>query len=168
MRKAAAIVMLSVLTGSIGAAQTDSFAPLRFLLGQWRAIDTQPGETGAFAFTLAVQDHVVIRTNEANYAATAGRAASRHDDLLVIYAENSSVKADYFDNEGHIIRYTVEPLGDRAVAFVSAPDPRQPRYRLIYRGGANDTLVGTFEIAPSESPDAFKLYLSWKATHAQP
>src|SRR5437764_11298026 len=100
MRNAAGFVVLCVMTASIATAQTDSFAPLGFLLGEWRAIDTPAGETGAFAFTPAVQDRVIVRTNEANYAATAGRPASRHDDLLVIYSENGSLKADYFDNEG--------------------------------------------------------------------
>jgi hypothetical protein len=154
-------LLLLAATTSI-RAQGDSIATLRFLIGDWQAIDTAPGETGSFTFKLAVQDHVVVRTNEAVYAATAERPASRHDDLLIIYGENGSLKADYFDNEGHVIRYALQPKA-QAVVFVSDPSPREPRYRLTYSMSPDGVLLGSFELAPPGSPDAFKPYLSWKA-----
>ena len=162
MRRRLAFSLLIALQAPV-VAQPDPFAALRFLLGDWRAVDTPPGEAGAFAFRLAVQDHVVIRTNEADYAATAERPASRHEDLLVIFSENGSLEAQYFDSEGHVIRYAVEARGPQIVTFVSDPSPREPRYRLTYRGEADGVLVGSFDIAPPGSPDAFKPYLSWKA-----
>ena len=148
---------------TICSAQTDPFAELRFLLGDWQAIDTPAGESGAFTFKLAVQDRVLIRTNEANYTATADRPASRHDDLLVIYVENGLLRGDYFDSEGHVIRYAVQPRAQNGVAFVSDPNPREPRYRLTYAAGADGVLAGSFEVAPPSSPEEFKPYLSWKA-----
>ena len=163
MRRALAYALLLAAAQVAVRAEPDPFAGLRFLLGEWRAVDTPAGETGAFAFTLAVQDRVIVRTNEAVYAATAGRPASRHDDLLVIYSENGSVKAEYFDSEGHVIRYAVEARTPGVVAFVSAPDPREPRYRLTYRSAASGRLDGSFEVAPPGSPDAFKPYLAWTA-----
>jgi len=89
--------------------------------------------------------------------------APRHDDLLVIYRENGSLKADYFDSEGHVIRYAVSAPEEHVVVFVSDPIPREPRYRLTYRAGANGALVGSFEIAAPDSPGTFKPYLSWTA-----
>jgi hypothetical protein len=163
MRRGLACALLVAVAHSGVRAEADAFAALRFLLGEWRAVETPGGETGAFAFTLGVQDHVIVRTNEAQYAATADRPASRHDDLLVIYSENASLKAEYFDSEGHVIRYAVATPGPNVVTFVSDQSSREPRYRLTYRGEANGTLVGSFEIAPPGSPDAFKPYLSWKA-----
>jgi hypothetical protein len=156
-------VLVVLLARAVGWAETDAFAKLRFLIGDWRAIDTVPGESGAFAFKLAVQDHVIVRTNEATYAATSERPAQRHDDLLIIYAENGSLKADYFDNEGHVIRYVVEAPGQNTVVFVSNPGPREPRYRLTYKAGPDDALTGSFEVAPPGSHDGFKPYLSWRA-----
>jgi len=140
----------------------DALAGLQFLVGDWVAVDTPAGESGSFAFKPAVQGRVIVRTNEANYAATADRPASRHDDLLVIYSENGAVKADYFDSEGHVIRYAVTADANGAT-FVSAPDTREPRYRLSYRRDSSDALLGTFEVAAPGSPDAFKPYLTWKA-----
>ena len=157
----------SLVVASV-SAQTDPFAPVRFLLGEWTAIDTPAGETGAFAFRLAVQDRVIVRTNEANYAATADRPASRHEDLLIVYSENGSLKADYFDNEGHVIRYSVATGAANTAVFTSEPNPREPRYRLTYRVGADGILNGSFEVAAPGTPEAFKPYLSWKARKVQP
>jgi hypothetical protein len=161
MRRWVAFILAAALHAPI-AAQQDPFAPLQFLLGDWVAVDTPAGESGSFTFKPGVMGHVIVRTNEANYAATADRAASRHEDLLVVYSEDGALKADYFDSEGHVIRYGVTADTDRAT-FVSAADPRGPRYRLTYRRDAGGVLLGTFEVAAPGSPDAFKPYLSWKA-----
>jgi hypothetical protein len=164
MRCCFAFALLFALVQSDVRAQSDPFAGLHFLLGEWRAVDTPPGEAGAFTFKLEVQNHVIVRSNEATYAATAHRPASRHDDLLIVYSESGSLKADYFDSEGHVIRYAVTAPEDHVVVFVSNPIPHEPRYRLTYRAGANGALLGSFEIAPPDSPGTFKPYLSWKAT----
>lgn len=156
-------VVLAVLVGPAAPAQSDPFARLQFLIGDWVAVESPPGESGAFAFKLGVQNHVIVRTNEANYAATAERPASRHEDLLVIYSENGAVMADYFDSEGHVIRYAVAADASNVATFTSSPGAREPRYRLTYRAEANGVLTGTFEIAAPGSPDVFKPYLSWKA-----
>ena len=163
VRRIVLAALLIVLVAHATRAQTDPLSPLRFLIGDWVAIDMPPGETGSFTFKPAADGHVIVRNNEANYAATAERAASRHDDLLVIYSENGSLKADYFDSEGHVIRYGVVSRMPNAVVLVSDPNPREPRYRLTYTTGAAGVLLGSFEIAAPGSPDAFKPYLSWKA-----
>ena len=142
-------------------------ASLRFLLGDWEATGTPAGETGGFTFSLGVQNRVMTRTNYATYDARNGRMASRHDDLMVIYAEGGQLKADYFDSEQHVIRYLVEPRGDHDVAFVSDSKPSDPRYRLSYTSRDNGTLAGRFEIAAPGMPDAFKPYLSWTARKRQ-
>jgi len=160
------ILLLAVFIASapfLVRAPEDPLAPLRFLAGDWIAIDTPAGETGSFTFKLAVQDRVLVRSNEANYTATPERAASRHEDLLLIYSENGSLKADYFDSEGHVIRYAVQPRQPNAVVFLSDPGPREPRYRLTYTVASDGVLIGSFEIAPPGSPESFKPYLSWKA-----
>lgn len=163
MRRILAVALLIGLAHAVVRADTGALSSLAFLIGDWQAVDTPPGESGAFTFTLAVQDHVMVRTNEATYAATADRPASRHDDLLVIYGERGSLKADYFDNEGHVIRYAVRPAAANVVVFTSDPSPDEPRYRLTYSAAADGVLLGSFEIASPSAPDTFKPYLSWKA-----
>jgi len=165
MRRTATAAAVLLLAASFArAAGTDLLSPLHFLLGEWIAVNTPAGESGSFSFRLEVQNHVIVRRNEARYDATPERAASRHDDLLVIYNEGGSLKADYFDSEGHVIRYAVQPRSaDGGVVLVSTPAPGEPRYRLTYTRGADGILVGSFEIAAPGSPEAFKPYLSWKA-----
>ncbi|PYR07189.1 MAG: hypothetical protein DMF99_23870 [Acidobacteria bacterium] len=160
MKALAAIVMVVVLTAPLGA---DDLAQLKFLIGRWQAIDTAAGESGSFTFELAVQDHVMLRRNEAIYEATNRRPSSRHDDLMAIYSEGGSLKADYFDNEGHVIRYSVQPRGGNRVVFLSDAKTSEPRYRLSYSIGADGALTGTFEVAAPGSGDAFNPYLSWRA-----
>jgi hypothetical protein len=80
---------------------------------------------------------------------------------MTIYAENGLIKADYFDNEDHIIRYTAQIRGAKDVVFVSDAKAAEPRYRLSYSMGADGQLKGQFEIAPPGAPDAFKSYLAW-------
>jgi hypothetical protein len=158
-----AFVAAALLVTSAALAQPPTeLAPLQFLVGEWRAIDTPPGERGAFAFRFDVQQHVMVRTNEAIYDATASHPASRHDDLMIVFVEGGAVKADYFDNEGHVIRYTAQSAASRVV-FTSDPDPKGPRYRLSYVLAPDGILNGTFEIAMPDAPQTFKAYLSWKA-----
>ena len=158
------LAALLIIAGSAAMiAQPDPLAALRFVIGEWQAIDTPPGESGSFTFTLAAGGHAIVRTNQADYAATPEHPASRHEDLLVIYSETGSLKADYFDSEGHVIRYGVTMRAPNVVVLVSAPNLREPRYRLTYTAGAGGVLLGSFETAPPGSPDAFRPYLSWKA-----
>ena len=147
----------------LGAQPRADLAALSFLLGDWDAVGLPPGESGAFNFTLAVQDRIIVRTNFAKYPARDGRPATRHDDLMVIFVEGDRLKADYFDSEQRVIHYVVEPRGPREVVFVSEPKASDPRYRLSYTMGADGLLKGTFEIAASGSPDDFKPSLSWSA-----
>ncbi len=160
--RAAIVAALLVAAPAASAQPADPLSALDFLVGRWRAVETPPGERGAVRFSFDVQRHVLVRTNEAVYDATPAHPASRHDDLMVVYVESGAIKADYFDSEGHVIRYVAQARPDRVV-FVSDPDPKGPRYRLTYELGADRVLKGSFEIAMPNAPDAFAPYLSWKA-----
>ena len=83
----------------------------------------------------------MVRTNYSNTPATGGTPASRHDDLMVVYVEAGVVKADYFDSEGHVIRYVVDGRPGEAV-FVSETKAAEPRYRLTYTQASPSTLTG--------------------------
>src|SRR5882672_4957712 len=100
------LLLIGAQTAGVPPASVPAaLAPVQFLLGDWDAIDTAPGETGGFAFVTGVQGRVIVRTNTAHYAATDRRPESRHDVLMIIYADGTALKADYFDSEGHVIRY---------------------------------------------------------------
>jgi hypothetical protein len=137
--------------------------PFAFLLGDWTAVPSAAGETGGFSFTSDVQGHVIRRTNYADYPGAQGRPASRHDDLLVMAVDNDVVRADYYDSEGHIIRYVVTSPGAGQALFESEARPNEPRYRLRYTLGADGMLSGQFDVAAPDKPTVFNRYLAWTA-----
>lgn len=145
MRK---LLLLATLFLRVVFAAED-WGPAQFLIGAWTGEGGgQPGGgSGSFSFTPDFQGKVLIRKSFAEYPGRNGRPASRHDDLTILYREASRLHAIYFDNEGHVIRYSVEaaPLG--GVVFTAEGPPTQARYRLSYMPTGKDRLKLRFEVA---------------------
>jgi hypothetical protein len=139
---------------------------LTFLLGTWGPSGADPSgaAAGTATFARSLQGRVIVRTSFAEYPASAARPASRHEDLMVIFqAGADAIRADYYDNEGHVIRYTVTVPGAGEASFVSDTVAGAPRYRLSYRLAPDGILRGMFAIAPPDRPEAFAPYLSWES-----
>jgi hypothetical protein len=127
-------------------AAKDPLAPLAFLEGAWDGVGTgAPGEgSGGFAFAREAGGKILVRRNHADYPATKERPAFHHEDLMVVFPEGGALKADYFDNEGHVIHYAIAAEGEAACFLSEGPGPR---FRLGYRKSGPDTVAITFEIA---------------------
>jgi hypothetical protein len=141
------------------AANWDAF---RFLLGDWVGEGTgTPGEaTGGFSFTFDLEGKVLVRRNRADYPATKDKPAYSHTDLMVIYQEDQATRAIYFDNEGHVIHYTVSFSKDQnALTFLGDPSPSAPRFRFTYNKVKNGGMTFQFDIAPPGKPEGFTKYL---------
>lgn len=160
-----ALVLLAAFAVPAYAETPHSLQSLSFLLGDWDAPGPK-GSTGHTSFASSLQDQVIVRRNSADYPASGDQPASRHEDLMVIYVKNQNVLADYYDSEGHVIHYTVLSPGEGKALFVSTAQDNEPRYRLTYVLAPDGTLGGAFDVASPASPEAFKPYLSWKATKA--
>jgi hypothetical protein len=154
-----ALLLAAPLASQAAAPKTDGFSPVRFLVGQWKGEgDGQAGQAaGAATFRFELEGKALIRRSHADYPAANGRLASHHEDLMTIFAEGGQLKAIYFDNEGHVIRYAAATVPG-GVAFTSEPAPG-PRFRLTYLQKPDATVTVRFEIAPPSAPDAFKTYL---------
>jgi hypothetical protein len=145
--------------------KTDNpWTPLSFLLGDWTGEGTgQPGQaTGGFSFLPDLEKNVLVRKNRADYPATKDRPPFSHTDLMIVYREPGAVKlrAIYFDSEGHVIHYTVDPSADgNAVQFLSDASTSNPRYRLTYIKTGAGTVGIQFEIAVPAKPDSFTTYI---------
>lgn len=135
-------------------------------LGNWEGAGSGgPGEgRGEFSFGAELQGAVLVRHNYAEYPPGKDKPAYRHDDLMVIYpsADNHKTRADYWDNEGHVIHYEVE-LSTSKLVFLSDPGQTGPRYRLTYLKTGEDELKLTFEIAPPNDRNSFKTYIEASA-----
>lgn len=167
------LLSLLLLVSLAGRAQQSSHAPdwkpFDFLVGDWVANGGGgPGQgSGNFSFHFDLEKHVLVRKNTANYPAANGRPAYHHEDLMIIHPtdETNDFSADYFDTEGHVIRYRVQPNAPSGtVIFMSEPAVNSPRFRLGYKKIASG-LEGNFEIASPGKPEDFKLYLQWTAAH---
>ncbi len=158
-------VVVLVLADVTLAGPPPELEPLSFLIGEWQASGAgQPGVgTGTAVFSRQLQERVILRTSFAEYPPAAGTPASRHDDLMVVYAAPGGIKADYYDNEGHVIRYRVRSPAAGQAVFVSEASADEPRFRLTYRLEAG-MLRGEFAVAPPGVPEAFRPYLTWDST----
>ena len=143
-----------------------SWAPLNFLMGEWVGEGGgEPGQgSGWFTFRQDLQGAILRRENHAEYPAAKDRPAFSHDDLTIVYrdAAGKQLRASYFDNEGHVIQYVVNPRED-GVQFLSEAAPGEPRYRLTYVKAGADRVRIRFEIAPPGQPEAFRMYIEAKA-----
>ncbi len=168
-----AVLILCSTKIAIAQSTAPNWAPFSWLVGDWigegAASDRGQG-TGGFSFTLDLQKNILVRKNWADYPAANGRAAFRHDDLMIAYQESArdTVKAIFFDSEGHVIRYgTSASALDSTVRFTSDAQSSTPRYRLTDVKTGEKTLSLKFEIAPPDKPEAFVTYIEATA-HRKP
>jgi hypothetical protein len=156
-RWALVVVMLWVALASAQTPARTRWVGWEPFLGTWVGDGNgQPGQgTGEFSFGPELQGAVLVRHNYAEYPASKDKPAYRHDDLMVIYPDEKSVRADYWDNEEHVIHYVAEVSAEKLV-FLSEEAQAEPRYRLTYLKTGVDTFKLTFEIAPPNDQKAFK------------
>jgi len=138
-----------------------SFGPAwQALLGDWTA-EEEAGSSGASSFRLELGGRVLLRRSAADDPAAGGRPAVHHEDLLVFHSPTAggAASADYWDNEGHVIRYAASWSGDgKTLTLVSDAVPGAPRYRLVYGFPATERATVSFEIAPPGS-ETFRKYV---------
>jgi hypothetical protein len=120
-----------------GLAAAD-WTDMKVLTGEWIGEGSgKPGAgAGEFSFVPELQGKILVRRSFAEYPGT------RHDDLMIVYREGDATRADYYDSEGHVIRYAVQVDGQRIVFVSDGP----PKYRLTYTALPEDKLRVQFDI----------------------
>ena len=155
---------------SPAAAPGSPLDALRFLVGTWNGASSgEPGEgTGTATFAYELDGRVLVRRSRTAFPAAQGKPGVVHEDLMVIHAEpGGRIGAEYFDSEGHVIRYAVEvaPDGRRAV-FSSATGAPGPAFRLTYASVDADTVDVAFAIAPPGKPGEFTTHVAGRTCRA--
>lgn len=177
MRKSLTVFLALLVTCLLGVhsspaqspapTSSDPWRPLRFLIGTWEA-KTAAGTAnaqvmGVYSFGFELNNHILARHS--------GRAACKapadfdceHSDLLYLYLEgpasNATIKAIYFDNEGHVIHYDVTTPAPTTAVFLSDPSAPGPQFRLAYEK-KNTLLSGKFQMKMPGQTE-FKSYLEW-------
>lgn len=156
---------MSLITPEIFSQQDSSaFGKLAYLIGSWKGEGSgKPGEgEGVFQFKPDLQNNVLVRTAHSEYPALDKNTAAIHDDLLIIYksTEGQYDKAIYFDNEGHVINYSITASG-QDIIFLSSPDPNTPMFRLIYTIIDQNTVDIKFQF--SRDGENFSTYIEGKS-----
>jgi hypothetical protein len=159
----AAILLCNSYT--VAQAQTERWAPVQFLIGDWVGEGSgKPGDsTSTFSFAPDLQNAALIRRAHSDYPATSERPVFAHDDILVLYPTGgTNFGAFYYDNEGHAISYRAS-VAVGSATFISDPVAGQPRFKLTYSRTATDRLHIEFAIAPPNKPTDFQVYVAGDA-----
>lgn len=124
------------------------------MIGKWKGGGMgEPGTgQGEFSFLPELNGQILARRSFNQLA-----SGPRHEDLMIVYVENDSPRAIYFDPEGHTIHYNVTFPARNTALFESAG---RPKYRLSYVPEGK-YLNGKFEAGG-------KTYLTWTSTRLQP
>ena len=151
---------------------TNEWKDFDFLLGDWTWIGGgQPGQgKGVSTFRPELDGTVLVRKTHLDYPATKERAAFAHDDLIYVYhdPQDNSVRAIFFDGEGHVIRYALTAAsGGNSVEFVSDAAPGGTRCRMSYTRAGADSVTEKFEIAPAGKPNDFATYVEFTANRVR-
>ena len=170
-RQALLFALMLIASASLRAQQSrpaNDWKDFDFVLGDWKwSGGGKPGEAkGVSTFRPDLQGTVLVRTNHLDYPATKERAAFSHDDLIFVYhdPQDKSLRAIFFDGEGHVIRYRVTVAPDKnTIEFLSDAAPDGTTCRMTYRKVAADSVTETFEIAPPGKPTDFARYVEFLA-----
>src|SRR5208282_2538393 len=139
-----------------------------FLFGEWTWVGGgKPGQgQGISTFQPELDGTVLVRKTHLDYPATKERAAFGHDDLIYVYhdPQDKSLRAIFFDGEGHVIRYAVTVASDgNSIEFLSEAAPGGTRCRMTYARTGADSVTEKFEIAPPGKPNDFATYVEFMA-----
>lgn len=157
------LVFAFSLGAQTSAPPADSWQPLSFLQGTWQA-KTGEGSaakvTGTYTFVKELKGHVLARHSTVAGCAGPDAFDCEHGDLLYIFEERPGqpLKGVYFDNEGHVIHYSVSTPDAGTAIFLSEPGPG-PRFRLVYHL-EHAVMSGKFQMQ-MPGQDDWKSYLEW-------
>jgi hypothetical protein len=139
-------------------------ADMQFLLGEWEAAGSGEigSSSGVMSFVSDLGGHVMIRRNRSR-----GKQGA-HEDLMIIYRDSAgTLRADYFDSEGHVIAYNVSVTASpQSAVFTHRSTDKEPGFRFAHIAREDGTLDLVFEIAPPGSSE-FKPYLKGTARRSR-
>ncbi len=157
-------VLLFVLTVVCYGQQSTAWDKWNWLMGEWKGEGSgQPGQGGGmFSFAFDLDKQIIVRKSHSEYPATSSKPVIIHDDLMIIYPDDQkgSTKAIYFDNEGHVINYSVS-FEENSIVLTSGKAANSPTFRLTYTLLDKDMVNTKFEM--SQDGKIFMTYIEGKS-----
>ena len=156
------VVLLACTSIALGQ-QDSTWGRWNWLVGDWVGEGSgRPGEgTGWFSLHPDLDGKILIRKGHAEYPQSKDRPEIIHDDLMIVYVDppGQPSKAIYFDNEGHVINYSVT-YPDKSILFTSEKMKDAPAFRLTYTALDQDVVNVKFEM--SQDGEKFLTYTEGK------
>lgn len=165
------IACLALLAGSLWAQsagrESDGIGKsLGFLEGTWEAKTMGGGSAGAtasgtYTFIQELGGHVLARHSSATGCKAPSDFNCEHRDLLYVYRETPGqlLKAISFDDEGHVIHYSVSTPASTTAIFISDPTAAGPQFRLAYELNGS-VMSGKFQMRMPGAKE-WMSYLEW-------
>jgi hypothetical protein len=151
------LAILAVRAGAQdGAAKTDRFGPLRFLVGTWRGEQAgQPGKgTVERTYQLILNDRFIQETNTSTYPPQEkNKAGEIHHHMSLIGYDSARKRFVFrqFHTEGFVNTYVQEPTNDaKTIAFVTEAIENIPagyRAREMYTILNENEFIERFDLA---------------------
>ncbi|HEY5123195.1 MAG TPA: hypothetical protein VIK14_05615 [Ignavibacteria bacterium] len=167
MKKIIFVLLTFIFYTDFTLSQQDTYIwdKFEYLIGNWISSGNPEEGKSYFSFRKDLDGKVLVRKNHAEYPAKDNKPPVIHDDMLVIYLDNGKPgKAIHFDNEEHVIYYTIKYNdSDSSIVFTSDILVDIPRFRLTYNKLNDENVYIKFEFAPPGNPDSFSTYLEGKA-----
>ena len=143
---------------------------LGWLVGDWTD-DWRRGEpglatAGGESWSPQLGGQILVRACWCEYPATAAEPAFRHDDLLVVFRDfDAQLRAVFWDNHGHVIRYATAAIDPDHLGFTFESDPSipGPRQRLHYRADGIGHLGADFNLQ-LPGTTSYSPYLEWASS----
>jgi hypothetical protein len=163
LRSTAILAGLVAMTlASAASAQTlkPELAGVGFLVGDWstgqgKVADPGGTSTGRSRIEWVAGGAVLLRRDHTELFDASGKPAGGFDQIMMIYPEAGTLRADYADGT-HVIHYvTASVEAGHSVTLSSAVRPDAPTFRLTYTLRTPTTLDVAFSMAPPGS-DAFR------------
>jgi hypothetical protein len=159
------LITFSFLIFHCFAQQNSPWSNWSWLIGEWKGEGSGlPGQGGGtFSFQTDLDGKILVRKSHSEFPASGNRPATKHDDLMIVsldFTGNPS-KANYFDNEGHTINYTIT-YTTKSVVLLSEKTPNVPVFRLTYTSLDDQTVNTQFEM--SQDGAKFMTYIEGKST----
>ena len=153
------IVALALM--SVARADTVQLKPelagIAFLVGAWsngtgEVADTGETSRGSSTIEPEVGGAALLRRDHTQLIGADGKPRGSFDQIMLIYAEAGTVRADYSDGQ-HVIHYTsAAVIPGKSVTFATTVGPNAPSFRLHYELQDSGDLAVRFEIAaPNQS-----------------
>jgi hypothetical protein len=157
-------LLLALMLLNCYAQENNKWDKVNWLTGEWKGEGSgQPGKGGgSFSFTYDLEKNILVRKSHSEYTSNDGKSDIVHEDLMIVYfvPGGKQLEANYFDNEGHIIKYLVS-VSENSVIFLSVKQDNAPVFRLSYTLLDQATVNVRFEM--SSDGVNFKTYVEGKS-----